>query len=91
MTLPAEVQVARTDGWLSNDRIRLTGLLREEPAPAGSSYVWTRLIVAPNGHVSAMMVTKILRRARVPSWAERGRSIRRPAPEFALGIGPLGR
>ena len=37
MTRPAEVQVARSDGWLSNDRIRLTGLLREGPAQAGPS------------------------------------------------------
>jgi hypothetical protein len=39
MTRPAEVQVARRDGWLSNDRIRLTGLLRKGPAPAGPFYV----------------------------------------------------
>jgi putative sterol carrier protein len=40
MTRPAEVQVARRDGWLSNDRIRLTGLLRKGPAQAGPFYLY---------------------------------------------------
>jgi peptide/nickel transport system permease protein len=43
MTRPAEVQVARRDGWLSNDRIRLTGLLRKGPALAGPFYVGRHL------------------------------------------------
>jgi hypothetical protein len=40
--LPAEVQVGRLDGWLLNDRIRLTDLLRKSPAPAGFFYGPTR-------------------------------------------------
>ncbi len=39
MTLLAEVQVGRKDGWLPNDRIRLTDLLRKGPAPAGPFYL----------------------------------------------------
>jgi hypothetical protein len=36
--LPAKVQVDRIDGWLPNDRIRLTDPLRKSPAPAGFFY-----------------------------------------------------
>ena len=38
MTLPAESQVGRIDGWLSNDRIRLIDRLTERPASAGRFY-----------------------------------------------------